>query len=107
MQPYPFFSKIILFTLFGEKLFCDFHREISGENDCKLLVSSYGHLAWVKRSFDMSESFSLGHFGWTRGTSPGHFFGKACMFDTIEVSGASPPILAAPAFTMQHKGEKK
>lgn len=34
MQPYPFFSKIILFTLFGEKLFCDFHREISGENDC-------------------------------------------------------------------------
>ena len=73
---------------------------------CQLLVSSYGHLAWVKRSFDMSESFSLGHFGWTRGTSTGHFFGKACMIDTIEVSGASPPILAAPDFTMQHKGEK-
>ena len=26
MQPYPFFSKILLFTFFGEKLFCNFHR---------------------------------------------------------------------------------
>ena len=32
-HPYPFFSKIILLTFFGEKLFCNFHREISGEND--------------------------------------------------------------------------
>ena len=73
---------------------------------CQLLVSSYGHLASVKGSFGMSESFSLGHFGWTRGTFTGHFFGKACVIDTIEVSGASPQFWLRLLSQCSTKGEK-
>ena len=34
MQPYPLFSKILCLIFFSEKLCCDFHREIYGENGC-------------------------------------------------------------------------
>ena len=59
MQPYPFFSKIILFTLFGEKLFCDFHREISGENDCS---RENDCLSWERSLIEMCKRTMPCHF---------------------------------------------
>ena len=53
MQPYPLFSKLTIFTfLVKKKLFCNFHREISGENDGS---RENDCLSWERSLIEMCE----------------------------------------------------